>query len=264
VTHIKESFDSGDLQGAIEQQLSVVKSNPMDGDQRFFLAELFALDGAWERADRQLDTILQQAKGAAVYPLLFRQLLRAELIRREVLLEGRAPELVTAKDDSIEVQLRLGLADRSGEQQEVPVLLERLGALSDMVSGECDGETFRGLIDADLRLGLVAEVLSATGRYFWIPWARFRSIEFAPAERPLDLIWRKASVDIDGGPGGDVYMPVRYVINEQWNDEAKLGRSTQWSDGMPEIPRGVGQRLLLVGDEDKSILEISRIEIRAN
>jgi type VI secretion system protein ImpE len=263
VTQVKESFDSGDLQGAIEQQLNVVKSNPMDGDQRFFLAELLALDGAWERADRQLDTILQQAKGGAVYPLLFRQLLRAELIRREVLLEGRAPELVTGKDDSIEVQLRLGVADRSGEQQDVPDLIERLGALSDMVSGACDGEPFRGLLDADLRLGLVAEILSATGRYFWIPWARFRSIEFARAERPLDLIWRKASVEIDGGPNGDVYMPVRYVITEQWDDLAKLGRSTQWSDGTPEMPRGVGQRLLVAGDQDKSILEISRIEITA-
>jgi type VI secretion system protein ImpE len=79
----------------------------------------------------------------------------------------------------------------------------------------------------------------------------------------LDLIWRKASVEIDGGPNGDVYMPVRYVITEQWDDLAKLGRSTQWSDGTPEMPRGVGQRLLVAGDQDKSILEISRIEITA-
>jgi type VI secretion system protein ImpE len=260
VNRAKERFDSGDLQGAIEEQLSVVKSNPTDGDQRFFLAELLALDGAWERADRQLDTVLQQTTGTSVYPLLFRQLLRAELIRRQVLTEGRTPELVTEKDDSIELQLRLGLADRTGESSDVPELINRVGTLSDVVSGQCDGEPFRGLLDADLRLGLIAEILTATGRYFWVPWARFQSIEFAPTERPLDLIWRKATVQINGGPDGEVYMPVRYTVTENWDDDAKLGRSTQWIDGTPGILRGVGQRLLLLGEQDRSILEITKIE----
>ncbi len=48
--------------------------------------------------DRQLDTIIQQSKDAAVFPLLFRQLVRAEIIRQQVFEEGRVPELVVPFD----------------------------------------------------------------------------------------------------------------------------------------------------------------------
>ena len=97
--------------------------------------------------------------------------------------------------------------------------------------------------DADDLLAGNFEVLTTTGKYFWIPTERVLTLEFHAPKRPRDLIWRRVSMSVDQGPDGDVYIPVIYAADETMTDLLRLGRETDWRED-PDTPvRGIGQRL---------------------
>ncbi|HUP79631.1 MAG TPA: type VI secretion system accessory protein TagJ, partial [Pirellula sp.] len=90
-----------------------------------------------------------------------------------------------------------------------------------------------------------------------------RTLEFAKPERPADLIWRKASIDVENGPEGEVFIPVRYPCPNAagWDDQLRLGRATTWSGEGTSAVIGLGQKMFLIGDETKSSLEIDKLAI---
>ncbi len=257
----EELFKAGKLVEAVEYQLTIVKKNPTDTKARFFLAELSAFQGDWDRADRQLDAIVQQSTGTPLLTLLFRQLVRAEIIREQVFNEGRVPELVIELDKETHLQLELNTAVRLNQSDKYVELLERFEGLRASLNGSCDGKTFSVIQDLDDRFRGVAEILTASGKYFWLPWQKIQSVEFAKPERPMDLVWRKATIAVDGGPDGEIFLPARYPNPSTWTDEQKLGRGTQWVEHAHGIVTGIGQRMILVEDDGVPIMEINRISI---
>jgi type VI secretion system protein ImpE len=255
----QDLFAKGQLAEAIEAALNAVRSKPSDLNARFFLAELLCFDGAWERADKQLDALLQQSKEPHMFAMLFRQLIRAEVIREQVFRDGRAPEVMVDLDQHAQTQLRLGLALRTQNLAEVRSLAQEAESIRPQFSGSVNGNAFSGGIrDLDDRISGVYEILTSNGKYLWIPTSAVKSLEFDKPERPLDLIWRKATIDVIGGPGGEVYMPVRYplVHIDQWDVATKLGRGTSWIGDEESAIYGVGQRVLLVGEDALSLMEI--------
>jgi type VI secretion system protein ImpE len=256
----QDLFAKGQLAEAIEAALNAVRNKPSDLNTRFFLAELLCFDGAWERADKQLDALLQQAKEPHMFALLFRQLIRAEVIREQVFRDGRAPEVMVDLDEHAQLQLRLGLALRTQNLAEVKSLAEQAESIRPQFSGSVNGNAFAGGIrDLDDRISGVYEILTSNGKYLWIPTNAVKSLEFDKPERPFDLIWRKATIDVIGGPGGEVYVPVRYplVNTEQWDAATKLGRGTSWVGDEESAICGIGQRVLLVGEDALSLMEIN-------
>ena len=93
-----ELFEAGDLTGAVAALTDAVKRNPMDQEGRGLLAELLCLAGDLERADKQLDALSNQDSESAPALAVFRQVIRAELARREFYSEGWLPEWPTWKD----------------------------------------------------------------------------------------------------------------------------------------------------------------------
>jgi type VI secretion system protein ImpE len=79
----KELLEEGKLQESIQAMNDEVKRNPADTQRRGFLAELLCVAGRLERADAQLEVILQQDTKAALGVALLRQLIRAETARRD-------------------------------------------------------------------------------------------------------------------------------------------------------------------------------------
>ena len=260
----EELFKAGKLVEAVEFQLAIVKKNPTDTNARFFLAELSAFQGDWDRADRQLDAIVQQTTGTPLLTLLFRQLVRAEIIREQVFNEGRAPDLVIELDEESQLQLELNTALRLNQSDKYVQLLERSKGLQASVNGSCDEKTFSLIQDLDDRFRGVAEILTASGKYFWLPWQNIQSAEFAKPERPMDLVWRKTTIEVDGGPDGEVFMPARYPNPSTWTDEEKLGRGTQWVEHSEGIVTGIGQRMILVEDDGVPIMQIHRLSIESS
>jgi type VI secretion system protein ImpE len=260
-TTANEHLHSGRLQGAIDAALASVKKNPSDTDQRGLLAELLCIAGDWERADKQIDTIGHQDPQAIVGLSLIRQLIRAEVARKECFLKGRPPELLAEPTENLKKSLEALLAIREGDEPQAKALLAEAETLRRPLQGACGGQPFGDFRDLDDVTAGVFEVLTSTGKYFWIPMERVQSIVFQPPKRPRDLIWRQAEITVEDGPYGDVFLPAIYLDpTGDADDQLKLGRGTDWTgdDGRPM--RGIGQRMYLAGDDATPIMELTAIE----
>jgi len=260
-----ELYRDAKLGEAIEASLRQVKAAPADTNRRLFLCDLLCIDHQLERADRQLDVLMEQDATLVGGVGLYRQLIRAALARSEVFEAGRSPEFFGEITDTHQRHLTALLALREGHVAEAHALLA--DAERDRVSpaGECDGVSFDDLRDLDDRIGPLVEALTSTGKYYWITWDQIEKVEFKPPRVLRDLVWRPADLTLRDGPDAVVYMPVVYPGSHRHADpELRLGRRTEWMalDGGPTT--GVGQRTWLVGDMDKPILTLGAISVSSD
>ena len=256
----KEYLQAGDLQGAIAATADEVKRHPTQTQPRALLAELLCFSGDLERADKHLDAIGQQDPEAMLGVAVLRQLVRAELSRKEFYEQGRAPEFLDPPPPHVRLALEASIAIREGNMAEAAAKLEEAERLRPRLSGTSDGKPFDDFRDVDDLTSTFFEVFTSTGKYYWIPNERVELIEFHAPERPRDLLWRQAHMVVAGGPDGEVTIPaVYYGSHADGGDRVKLGRVTEWrgEDGAPV--RGFGQRLFLMGDEARAILELKEI-----
>lgn len=257
----KEHLASGDLSGAIDVVSATVKRHPTDRDSRGLLAELLCIAGELERADKMLDALGNQDLEAAPALALWRQVLRAAIARQDFFANGRVPEFVDGPTPTMVQCLEASVLLRTGDAAGAAECLARAEAARPRVTGHCDGQAFDDLRDLDDLLAGVMEVLTTTGRYYWIPVDRLVSIEFVPPQRPRDLIWRRAQLQVRDGPEGEVFIPAIYANPmPDMTDQMRLGRITDWSgrEGAPVL--GIGQRMLLVGDEALPIMPLGVLE----
>ena len=192
---------------------------------------------------------------------MFRQLLRGEMARRDFYADGRVPELLDEPAEHIRDQLQASIALREGRLEEAAELLRQAEDKRPAVSGECDGTKFDDLRDlSDSNAGFF-EIITSNGKYYWIPAESVVSIEFHPPVRPRDLLWRRASVEVTGGPDGEVFLPSIYAGGaDDLDDSLRLGRSTDWVEQTTGMIQGRGLRTFLVGDNDRTILELGEIQ----
>ncbi len=253
-------LNQGKLDEAADAAVDFVRNNPSDAAGREILAELFCLRGDLERADKQCETILIQHPGAALSASLLRQLIRAETARRECWRDGRLPEFIGEAGDVCQKSLAALLAFRSHAATEATDILANLQESHPALTGTCNGVAFDEFRDLDDMCAGFWEVLTSTGKYYWIPLERILSAEFAPVSRPRDLYWRQCTLAVEEGPEGVVYVPSIYIDTDlsQESDE-RLGRATSWieEDGAPV--RGIGQRTFLAGEEELGIMQIEAI-----
>ena len=224
-------FRAGALDEAIEALGADLRSDPTDAQRRTFLFELLCFAGNWARADKQLEMLRGRGQEAELGVALYRSALHAEQTRQSMFHDGEYPRT----------------------------------AVSETISGTLNGRAFAGLRDADPRIGARLEVFAA-GSYLWVPFEHIASIQMQPPRRLRDLLWIPALVRT--GPGfrgvelGEVLLPVLAPLSWRHDDDAvRLGRVTAWEtldDGEP-VP--VGQKLLLVDDEEVPILDIRELEI---
>jgi type VI secretion system protein ImpE len=256
----REHFSAGKLAEALAAATAEVRSKPTDVDTRIFLAELLCMNGDLDRADKQLDVIVDQDSSLAIGVALFRQLIRGEQARRQFYAEGRVPEFLDQPPARLQLHLQASIALREKDQAEALRLLTEAEESRPEMRGECDGKPFDDLRDLDDLTAGVFEVVTSTGKFYWIPVEKVETIEFKAPQRTRDLIWRQASMSVRGGPEGEVYLPVCYAhVADGADDAAKLGRSTDWigGDGAPVLGRGL--RTFLVGEQDRTILEIGTL-----
>jgi type VI secretion system protein ImpE len=259
-----ELYRQARLDEAIDAALHRVKTAPTDVDGRLLLCDLLCLDSQLERAERQLDVLTDQDSGLAAGVAVYRRLIRAESIRREVFRSGGSPEGVNEFTDALQLHLLAAGALREGNEQAAGDFLRQAEPLREGIKGDCDGQSFEDLRDLDDVTAPFLEVLTTTGKYYWIAWERLQSLEFRPPKYLRDLLWRQTEMVIRDGPTAQVYVPVLYPGSRVGRDpELRLGRRTEWIERTGGVTTGIGQRTLLVGDEDKPILSIGRISFSA-
>jgi type VI secretion system protein ImpE len=227
----QELFRAGRLNEAVDALGAELRNNPTDAQRRTFLFELLCFAGNYERAEKQLDILAQRGADSAMGTLLYRSALHAEQTRQKMFLEGTLPT---------------GPAPRS-------------------VSGTLNGTPFHSLSDADPRIGARLEIFAA-GQYTWIPLEQIASVRINPPKRLRDLLWAPAVVrtssDFRGVELGEVLVPALAPLS--WahdNDEVRLGRRTEWQEIGPDAQAPIGQKLLLVDDQEFPLLELRELDI---
>jgi type VI secretion system protein ImpE len=252
-------YRAGKLSQAITAANAAVRAQPAVLAPRVLLAELLLFAGNIERADVVLDAAGDIDPDAAVVVAEFRQLLRAELARRQLRRDGRVPEFLGEPTPALQALLAARVALRAGDRAAAAAHAAQAEAVRPRVPGRHGQTAFADLRDAcDLHAGLV-EVLTTTGKYFWIPAERIESAVFHPPRRPRDLYWRRAKMAVLDGPDGEVYLPAIYATDDSQDEPTQLGRATDWleQDG---LVTGMGQRIWLVGDEALAMQALDALE----
>jgi len=255
-----EHYQAGELKQAIAAAIEDVKKNPTDTARRSLLCDLLLFNCDIEKADKQLDAIGHQDPDAAVGIGLYRHLLRAEEARQQFYNDGRVPEFIGLPSDHLKLHLEASIRLREGNVAEAMSLLAKAEEKRPHCKGTCGGKAFDDFRDGDDLNASYFEVLTSTGKYFWIGIDQVEYLEIRKPTRPRDLVWVRAHMIVKDGPDGEVYMPTMYAgTHTNEDDRVRLGRSTDWKGKTGEPVRGVGQRTFLVGEEGKTILELGTV-----
>jgi type VI secretion system protein ImpE len=255
-----ELFAAGDLTAAVAVLTDQVKRHPTDQDSRGLLAELLCLAGDLERADKQLEVLSNQDPEAAPALAMLRQVIRAELTRSEFYKEGRLPEFLGVPTPLLKKHLEASILLREGNGGEAAQLLAEAEEERRHPAGVCNGTPFDDFRDIDDLSSCYLEVLTTTGKYFWVLIESVGSIEFRRPKRPRDLLWRRALLNVHKGPEGEVFIPAIYADPKGLGtDQSRLGRLTDWvrHNGSPVL--GTGQRTYLVGETAIPVMEMENV-----
>jgi len=262
-----ELFQSGDLDGAVAALTAAVKSSPTDVQARARLAEMLCFTGEIERADKMMEVVSKQDTEHAVGIALFRRVLRGAIQREQVFYEGRAPDFIGDPSPCLQAHLRAIAALREDDMAGVRAALDAAEEARPVVFGTSGDTAFSDLRDLDDLTANVLEVIAANGNYYWIGFDSLISLEFHAPERPRDLIWRRASIEVAEGPEGEVFVPALYMPppGEAIRTDHKLGRVTEWigeDEAGPVL--GIGQRCWLVGETDQPIMGLGLLSLPTN
>jgi type VI secretion system protein ImpE len=253
-------FRAGKLADAVAAANAAVRKAPADLAPRVLLAELLLFAGNLERADVILDAGSSVDPQAAVVIAEFRQLVRAEMARRQQRRDGRLPEFLGEPTATLATILQASVALRAGDATEAAALAAKAESLRPRVAGSIDGKAFDDFRDADDLQAGYFEVLTTTGKYFWIPTEQVESINFDKPKRARDLYWRRVNMSVRSGPDGVVYLPALYGDDDpNLTDALRLGQATDWIELSETLVRGAGQRMFLVGDDTISAMDMTEI-----
>lgn len=249
-----EALRAGKIDDAIAIATAAVKAAPTDADARWLMAELLLLSGDVERADRMLDAAALREPNPAV--LEFRKLLRAEVIRSQVVRDGRPPvyQGQTATGAQM-VAMRARVLLRTGDTAAAVEAAAEIEAVRPRIPGrheQADGSVlaFEDLRDLDDLFACELEILTTAGDYMLAPWERIARLAFDAPRRPRDLAWRRCEIDLKDGTNGIVFLPALYPGSSAEPTAAiRMGRETEWSMPQDGPIRGRGQRVMLVGDD---------------
>lgn len=256
----EQLFSAGDLTGAVKAAVEDVKRQPAELGPRYRLAEFLCLAGDLERADKQLETLLVQFPAQAMAIAQFRNLLRGELARREIAEQGRVPEFLTEPTAATRASLAALVALRAGDAAEAARQTALAEESRSRLSGTADGAPFDDLRDLDDVLGGILESITGEGDCAWIPLEHIGAIQFERPLRARDLLWRETSLRMLDGRALAVFVPMQYALtHKSQKDVLKMSRATEWNES-GGIARGIGQRMWLVGDNVRPVLELKEIE----
>lgn len=253
-------FNEGKLDEAIAAIKPIVQGKPTDSDARLMLIEYLCCAGDFERADKQLETLISMQTDLALPCGQMRSLIRSEVARQDFYNAGRAPEFLIEPPQTTRQRLHGVVLYRAGDSDGAFAEFDASDAALPPLSGTCDGQTFSAIRDGDDLLGPVLEGLSADGRYFWLPFEQIGAINFEAPERPRDLVYRTAEIELRNGVTARVFIPAIYApLPPAERPELRLGRATEWDESNPQLVRGVGQRVFLTDGPEFAVMEIKQL-----
>ena len=265
---LSDLLAGGRLADAVAQASARVRTAPSDHAARTLLAELLCLQGEFDRAEAQLAVVAQQTVDRPVAIARLRHLIRAAVAREAWFAEGAVPSLTEAPTPLQRLAIELAVATREGDAGRAASLLEQAEAARPKISGVADGVTFDDWRDACDRCAWFFDILTQDGGYIWIDPATVAGLRFTPAARPIDLLWREARMALRDGRVAEIVVPAQYPglsagAAGGTEDVHRLAQQTDWRNLPGGASAGVGQRLWLMGDEGRGLLDVVDITFAA-
>lgn len=250
----------GDVDGARTALVEAVRAAPADQRLRMFLFQLLAVNGEWDKARNQLQSLTQLSPEAQMLSVTYNQVLDAEKQRDAVFSGAAEAELLMGSDGWAEgIVLALASFAR-GEAEKAEALRDAAFDAAPEMPGTIDGNRFEWISDCDSRFGPTLEVILG-GRYGLLPFDTIKSITSTGPEDLRDTIWYPVEIEFRNGHTAAAFLPARYPRTEKAaSGLERLGRVTEWTDH-DWGQQGSGQRLWTFSDgDDCGILEFRKIE----
>lgn len=258
-TSLTELLKTAQLSELLADVSAQVRAKPDDVLLRQTLFKLCCIEGLWEKALMQLQTLQLMEEVAPQLTELHKNLIFSELIRESVLAGERQAALL--EEPGPEWMALLHQANKLNRQQEEErAETLRLQAFNLATESAGYGETtgqFSWIADSDGRIGPACEFISAGG-YRQVPFSLLRSLSVMPPKDLLDLIWTPAHLNINGDLHYG-YVPARYPLTAGASQDVKLGLRTEWVDVFGVLSTGVGRKMLITDGGEFSLLEVSNI-----
>jgi type VI secretion system protein ImpE len=256
----KLHLDAGNLKGAIESALNLVKTNPTNSAARIFLFELSCFAGDWERAERQLDVIGHQEVNAMIGSKIYSENFAAERERINFFAKGTKPEFLMPPPDYVEDLIRANSFLLEGNDVEARAIIDAVEEKRPAFKCTVNGEGFSDFRDYnDLTMCVFEAILK--GSYMWLPIEQVKKIEFFERKSLRDIYWIQAEVELTSGTKGEMFLPALYANTWKSNDDkVRLGRAVEWLEAGEEIFIGEGIKLFWTDGRDKTILDFRTLE----
>lgn len=247
------------LEDLLANTSNQVKEKPEDISLRETLCKLYCMEGSWQKALMQLQTI------EVIKPELLKQietiknLIFSELFRNDVLRGERLPGMLNiALPEWIELLQQANKSLATGSLTEQEDLRSHAFSLVNESTGESEHTgAFSWIADSDGRIGPACEFIVAGG-YRWVPFSEITSLSVEKPKELIDLIWSKAHIQTrDETYCG--YIPSRYPLSDNTRQDAKIGLITEWEDISPACSTGSGRKVIITDSGDFSLLECEKI-----
>ncbi|PKI05263.1 virulence protein, SciE type [Shewanella sp. 11B5] len=253
---IQQMLQSGQLQDAIQLVETKLKDDPMNIDLKGQHVELLCINGELERADKQLNFLVQKHPDFLIGAANLRQLIRAEQARQDFMAGKAVPQLFAESDAHVEalMKLRLAMVDAQDDVTQCANSLETLRPEINLVLNDITHQEIRDLDDT---LGGFIEIFGTDGNFYLAQLSEIDYINFKPVTSLLEMVWRRADLAIKNGPSGEAHIPMIYGGSE--TDAQKLGRETDWHEIATNVVAGKGLKMWFVDDNAIALNQITKV-----
>ncbi|MFW0697822.1 type VI secretion system accessory protein TagJ [Pantoea sp. R13S299] len=241
-----------------------IQANPANADLRAAFVQLLCLSGNWTRAQTQLQSWLALSPQAQPTVNLLQQAIAGEL-QRDAVLRGEAqPVLPGSAWHWCDTLLAALQAETTGDTTRGNALradaLELAAANPGTATQQDQPTAFSWLMDGDSRFGPVCEVINQ-GRYYWIPFAAIREMQFQAPASVTDLVWRHTRVQLVDGSEQVCQIPARYPLLAGADERFLRGSVTEWQPmgDDPDQFVGQGQKMWLSDSAEFSLLSLQQV-----
>lgn len=260
---IQQQLKDGNLTAAIAANKAAIRKAPTDPDLRFMLFQTLSLAADWEAASNQLIAYSELVGRQSPLPILFNDVIRAEVRRKHVFLGEEAPTVFGEPPEWISYLVQSVAHAAKGDYATATSLRAEALNLATPVAGSVNGTAFEWIMDGDSRISTVFEAI-IHGQYYWVPQSRIRSVTFEEPTQARDAIWAPVSLGLENEAEISAFIPVRYPGAAKWtSDTLKLARQTDWETPADGYYVGLGQRVLMTNDGEFPLLDIRQIEFNA-
>ncbi|CAH6320607.1 MULTISPECIES: type VI secretion system accessory protein TagJ [Pantoea] len=258
-TSLTQALKTAPLDEILTRVSAQVKSHPQDMKARDILFKLYCIDGAWDKALMQLQTMALLDSELKKQTELYKNLVFSEVQRQQVLTGER--QAATLKGEMPGWMLKIHQANSEhyqGESEQALTLREEGFEQAPENAGRSEtlGE-FSWIADSDSRLGPICEFICAGG-YRWVPYAGIQRLNLRQPEDLLDLLWLPAEVNVEGETYYG-YVPARYPVAKNDSQEIKLGLKTELEKLSEMVLAGSGRKVLLTDLSEQAITEAGDI-----